>query len=115
MQTAYVVVTILAAAMTAFSAGSEYFRAPYLAEPMKRLRLPDSWRVPLSAVKAAGAVGLLVGLFIPPIGVAAAIGVVLYFVGAVLWTLRVRWYAHLPVPVWYMAPAAASLVLGFAA
>ncbi len=48
-------------------------------------------RIPvLAALEIAGALGLLVGLAWAPLGIAAAIGVVLYFVGAVIAHLRVK-------------------------
>jgi hypothetical protein len=39
--------------------------------------------LPLGTVLAAGAIGLLAGLALPPLGLAAAIGLVLYFVCAI--------------------------------
>ncbi|MCW2749917.1 MAG: hypothetical protein JWR83_1027 [Aeromicrobium sp.] len=64
-------------------------------------------RVPLlAAAEIAGAVGLVAGLFWWPIGVAAAIGTVLYFVGAVGSHLRVKDPGY--------APAAFMLVLAIA-
>jgi hypothetical protein len=65
--------------------------------------------------KAAGAAGLLVGLFVPVIGVLAAIGLVLYFAGAVVTVVRARWYSHIPYPLVFLAPVAASMALRFAA
>jgi hypothetical protein len=43
-----------------------------------------SWWPWLGTAKAAGAVGLLVGLFVPVIGIMAGIGLVLYFAGALI-------------------------------
>jgi hypothetical protein len=36
----------------------------------------------------AGALGLIIGLWVPALGVAAGVGVVLYFIGAVVAHLR---------------------------
>jgi uncharacterized membrane protein YphA (DoxX/SURF4 family) len=44
----------------------------------------------LAALEIAGAVGILLGLAVEPLGIAAATGLVLYFVGAVAGHLRVR-------------------------
>jgi hypothetical protein len=60
--------------------------------------------------EAAGAAGLVAGLFWWPIGVAAAIGVVLYFVGAVGSHLRVRDPQVVP-PAVLLVVAAAALAL----
>jgi DoxX-like family len=38
----------------------------------------DSWLFTLGVLKAAGVLGLLIGLGVPPIGVAAAVGLVLF-------------------------------------
>lgn len=45
--------------------------------------VPESWLPWLGATEIAGGVGLLVGLGLGPIGVAAGIGLVVYFVCAV--------------------------------
>lgn len=42
-------------------------------------------------LKAAGAFGLLLGIGVPTIGLAASIGLVLLFVGAVATVMRAGW------------------------
>jgi hypothetical protein len=111
MSTAYVVVAVLGAAMAGFSAGSIFFHAKWVVEPLTDYGVPRSWWPWLGTAKAAGAAGLLVGLFVPAVGVAAGIGLVLYFTGAVITVLRARSYAHVPFPVMYMAPVVGALVL----
>ncbi|WP_406281751.1 DoxX family protein [Nocardia sp. NBC_00881] len=66
---------------------------------------------PLALVKAVGGAGLLAGRAVPPIGAAAAVGLVAYFVGAGLTVVRARWYSHIGYPLPYLALAAASLGL----
>lgn len=56
--------------------------------------VPSSWWPWLGTAKAAGAAGLLAGLYIPVIGAVAAIGLVLYFIGAVGTVLRARVYRN---------------------
>ena len=58
-----------------------------------------------------GAIGLLVGIWVPAIGIAAAVALVLYFVGAVVTVLRARAWAHVPFPLLYLVPAAAAGLL----
>ncbi|KJY31435.1 DoxX family protein, partial [Streptomyces sp. NRRL S-495] len=65
--------------------------------------------------KLAGAAGLLVGLVVPALGVAAAVGLILYFFGAVITCLRARSYKTVPFPLLYLAPVAVTLGLGLAA
>lgn len=115
MSTAYLVVTVVAAAMAAFSAGSVFFRAEWTVKPLADYGVPRAWWPWLGAAKAAGAAGLLAGLAVPVIGRLAAIGLVLYFLGAVITVLRARWFSHVPFPLVYAAPAVASLVLGMTA
>ncbi len=80
---------------------------------MDRAGVPRSWLPKLAALRAAGALGLIVGLAVPAVGTAAAVGVVLYFAGAVITHLRARWY-DVSYPSTYMVLATASLVLGLA-
>ncbi|MFF3323760.1 DoxX family protein [Streptomyces sp. NPDC002889] len=115
MSTAYLVVTLLASAMAGFSAASVFFSAEWVVQPLAGYGIPQSWWPWLGTAKAAGAVGLLVGLFVPVIGVLAGIGLVLYFAGAVVTVARARWFSHIPFPLLYMAPVAGALALGFAA
>jgi hypothetical protein len=81
MSTAYIVVTLLGAVLAAFSAGSLFFHAKWVVQPLTHYGVPRSWWPRLATAKAAGAAGLLVGLFVPVIGVMAGIGLVLYFAG----------------------------------
>ncbi|NBH05881.1 DoxX family protein [Amycolatopsis sp. SID8362] len=111
MSTAYLIVTLAAAAFVAFSAVSVFARAKWVVEPITEYGVPEAWWPWLGAAKAAGAAGLVVGLFVPWIGVAAAIGLVLYFAGAVVTVLRARSYAHVVFPLIYVAPVVASLSL----
>lgn len=114
MSTTYVVVTVLAAAWVGFSAASVFFRAKWVAEPLAAYGVPRSWWPWLGSAKAAGAAGLVVGLFVPAIGVLAGICLVLYFTGAVITVIRARSYSHIPYPLLYVAPVIGSLALGAA-
>ncbi|MFE9566371.1 DoxX family protein [Streptomyces sp. NPDC006487] len=115
MDIAATIVAVLAAAMSGFSGYSLLRRAPWVVEAMEQYEVPRAWWTPLGAAKAAGALGLLVGLFVPAVGVAAGVGLVLYYTGAVITVLRARAYTHAPFPVIYMAPVVAAFALGFAA
>jgi DoxX-like family len=48
---------------------------------MTKAGVPQSWLPTLATLKAAGVPGLLIGIAVPPIGTAAAIGVIPFFVG----------------------------------
>ncbi|MFF5974895.1 DoxX family protein [Streptomyces sp. NPDC012769] len=111
MSTTATVVTAIAAFMAGFSGVSILARATFVVEPLAEYGVPRSCWNRLGAAKLAGAVGLLVGYAVPAIGVAAAIGLVLYFAGAAITVIRARSYGHVPFPLLYMAPAVAVLAL----
>ncbi|NUW44152.1 DoxX family protein [Nonomuraea rhodomycinica] len=115
MTTTHVIITVLAAAWVGFSGFSLLRRADFVAKPLIEYGVPQSWWTLLGAAKAAGAVGLLVGLAVPAIGVAAGIGLILYFAGAVVTVLRARSYRTVVFPLLYLAPVAVALALGAAA
>lgn len=55
---------------------------------MARAGVPESWMTMLGILKAAGALGLLAGIGVPLIGTAAAAGLILFFVAAIITHLR---------------------------
>jgi len=109
--TAYVIVTAFTAATNTYAAAVDFRRPQWVVDNITKWGGRRSWLFPLGVLKAAGALGLLVGIGIPLIGVAAAIGLVLFFVGAIAVVIRARWYSHLSWPVAYLLLAVASLVL----
>ncbi|HEX3590395.1 MAG TPA: DoxX family protein [Pseudonocardiaceae bacterium] len=114
MSTVLIVVSLVGAAMVAFSAVSVFTHAEWVMKPLADYGVPSSWTPWLGAAKAAGAAGLVAGVFVPVIGVISGIALVLYFLGAVITVLRARWFSHIPFPLLYLAPVAASLALRFA-
>jgi hypothetical protein len=80
---------------------------------MAKARVPQSWLYRLGALKAAGALGLLVGIGMPPLGIAAAVGLVLFFIGALVTHVRARYWA-IAAPVAFLLLAVSSLVLRLA-
>jgi hypothetical protein len=110
MFTAYVVVTGLTAAANTFAATVDFTRPQWLLNNMARARVPQSWLSQLGALKAAGALGLLVGIAVPPLGVAASVGLVLFFIGAIITHFRAR-YWNIAAPVTFLLLAVGSLVL----
>ncbi|GAB4582749.1 DoxX family protein [Nocardia sp. IFM 10818] len=115
MNTAYHIVGVVAALWIGFSAYSILAKQAFVVDPLRDYGVPESWWNLLGLAKAAGALGLVVGFFVPAIGIAAAIGLILYFSGAVITILRARSYKTLPFPLLYMGPAIATLALQLAA
>lgn len=112
MYTAYVIVTVLAALWVGFSAFSLLTRKSWVVEPLVQYRVPESWWRWLGLAKAAGAIGMLAGLFVPFVGLLATIGVVLYFAGAAITNARAKAYGHIPFPLLYLVPAVMAYALG---
>ena len=115
MDTAYLVVAILAIAANAFSgiAALAHFR-PIL-PAMARAGVPESWLAfPIGTLKTAGAAGLLLGLAgVPLIGTAAAVGLVLFFVCAVYTHIRAGDYSpQFGLAIGFLLLAMATLGLG---
>ncbi|MEV0647539.1 DoxX family protein [Phytomonospora sp. NPDC050363] len=115
MNTAYIIVTVISAVWVGFSAFSLYRKADFVAQPLNDYGVPESWWPWLATAKAAGAVGLLAGLWIPYLTLAAGIGIILYFLGAVITVLRARSYKTVAFPVLYLVPVVVALGLGLAA
>lgn len=111
---AYAVVAGLLALALAASAAFSLQRNPAIIENMTKVGVPDSWIPRLATLKAAGAIGLVAGLWLTPLGIAAAIGVTLYFIGAIITHLRAKDYDFTAAAVLTLA-AAAALVLRVAA
>ena len=110
MSVAYAVVAIALAAALVMSATAKLTRQPRIVEAIAGLGVPVSWFPPLAAAEIAGAVGLVVGLWVPAVGIAAGIGVVLYFVGAVTFHVRAN-DRELAAPVVLGLLAVAATVL----
>jgi hypothetical protein len=111
MPTAYVVFNVMAAVANAYAATLDFIRPKKILLTMAKLGVPESWLPILGLLKAAGAVGLLIGLRTPVIGAAAAIGVMLFFVCAIIAHLRARDYAF-GVAAVFLLLAGAALVSG---
>jgi hypothetical protein len=110
MFTAYVGVTLLAVAANIFSATLDFIRFKYVLINMAKANVPESWITTLGLLKAAGAVGLLIGIGVPLIGVAAAVGLVLFFISAIITHLRAHDYSFGLALVFLLLAVAALVV-----
>ena len=113
MFVAYIIVTIIAAAANIFSATLDFIRFKQILVNMAKVGVPESWITMLGTLKVAGAVGLLVGIGVPSIGVAAAIGLILFFIAAITTHLRARDYSF-GLAVVFLLLAGTALVLRLA-
>lgn len=91
----FIATCVLGAILTVllvFSAYGKLSHNPEQTATILKVGFPERYIWLLAACELAGAAGLVLGLFWWPIGVAAAIGVVLYFALAVVSHLRVKLY-----------------------
>jgi uncharacterized membrane protein YphA (DoxX/SURF4 family) len=109
---AAIVSSLLALALVA-SGVAKLVKPPGYVKTMTALGVPENKLWLLAAAEIAGAVGLVAGLFWWPIGIAAAIGVVLYFVGAVGAHLRVKDKNFASALIMLVAAAAALALRGW--
>ncbi|MGH2873931.1 MAG: DoxX family protein [Solirubrobacteraceae bacterium] len=90
MHVTYLFITVLAALANGYAASLSFVGAESVKVVADRVQVSRGWMVPLGALLASGAVGLLTGFAVPLLGTAAAIGLVVYFICAVIAHVRVR-------------------------
>jgi uncharacterized membrane protein YphA (DoxX/SURF4 family) len=109
MDIAYLIITIVLAAMAAFSGLGKLRRDPKILHVINEVvGVPLKYFPHLAACEIAGALGLVLGIWWPLLGMAAAIGLVVYFVGAIVSHVRVG-------DVKGIGPAAFMLIISIAA
>jgi len=112
MNTLYVAVAGTTALVNAGMAIGGLTKAGFVVKNAVAVGVSPSWVPLLGSLKAAGALGLVIGLLgIPVIGTAAAAGLVAFFVGAVGAHVRARALYNIAFPALFLALAVASLVL----
>lgn len=112
MSIAYLGTTILLAAMLMFSGIGKIRRDLHIVQIIHEVvGVPLKYFRVLAACEFAGALGLVLGIWWPCLGVAAGIGLVLYFVGAVISHLRVADVKGIGPAAFMLVVAAAALVL----
>ncbi|WP_328528057.1 DoxX family protein [Nocardioides sp. NBC_00368] len=102
---ATLVLSILFALLLLFSAYGKLTHNPAQAETLEKVGVTRIVPI-LALLEIAGAAGLIIGLFWWPLGVAAAIGTTLYFLGAVIAHVRVRDTAIAPAAVFAVVSVA---------
>jgi DoxX-like family len=113
MHTIYLVVGGIAVAINAAIAGADWFRVRFVLANSAEVNVPIRWLPWLAACKAAGALGVLLGLIVdvPALVVTASAGLVLFFVGAMVFHVRARVFHNIAFPGFYLLIAIAILCL----
>jgi hypothetical protein len=112
MDTAYRAITILLAAMVLWSGVAKIRHDPNVIRVIHEIvGVPLRYLPLLATCEFAGALGTVLGILWPPLGMAAAIGLVLYFLGAVISHLRVGDVKGVGPAAFMLVIAAAALAL----
>ena len=114
MFAADVTVSSLLAAALAFSAIRKLSHRPEVVRTYTRVGVPEARLDHLAIILLAGSAGLVAGLFWTPIGLAAGVGVVVYFLLAIAAHVRAGDQEHLPTPLVIEGLALAALALRLA-
>jgi|SRR5215831_12053767 len=111
MRTAYLIVSISMSVLVGASGIAKLRHDPHVVHVIHEVvGVPMKWLPWLAMCEFAGAIGLLIGIAWVPVGLAAAIGLVLYFLGAVIAHVRVGDLKGAGTPVIILALAVACLV-----
>jgi hypothetical protein len=113
MYVAYLVITILAALASGGAAVLNFAGAESVRVVADRVQVSQRWMIPFGILLGAGAIGLLSGFAMPVLGVAAATGLVLYFIGAISAHIRAR-DAGVGGAIFFLALAALALIANVA-
>ena len=112
MHLAYLATTLVFALLVSFSGVGKIRRDPRQVKVLhETLRIPFKYFDLLAACEFAGAVGLVAGIWWPPLGIAAGISLVLYFVGAIVSHLRAGDFKGIGSAAFMLVFAAAALAL----
>jgi hypothetical protein len=100
LSTAYAVLAVLVGIMMCFSAFMKFSQNPDTVKVIHGVvGVPLGLFPVFGALLAAGGIGLVVGIFRPKVGLAAAAGLCLYFLGAIIAHLVVGDVAGLKAPI----------------
>lgn len=95
-----------------FSAVGKIKRMPGAIEAISRVGVKENQYNQLAFLELIGALGLLVGIWIKPIGIAASIGIALYFIGAQTAHIRMKdSFAKMFPALFLFLVAAATMIL----
>src|SRR2546430_8935390 len=106
MSIAYLTVTVITIVANAGMGIADLARAPFVLGNSGSVGVSPKWLPTLGTLKIAGAAGLLFGLLgVQALGIAAAIGLILFFVGAIVVHIRARAFWTIVGPGAYLALA----------
>ncbi|WP_067703619.1 DoxX family protein [Nocardia jejuensis] len=105
-----IAVLLVTIAANAAESVANFARAKFVVANMAQVRVPESMLPLLGACKGAGAIGLALGLAgVTSLGIAAAAGLIVFFVIAVGVHIRTGVLHNIAFPLGFLALSAASL------
>jgi DoxX-like family len=109
MTTALFIATLVCIVANAFVAVADYVKAGFVLKNSAEVHVPESALPYLATLKLAGVIGLVAGLTVMRwLGVAAGIGLILFFIGALVAHIRARVFYNMAFPGLYLLLAVAS-------
>jgi hypothetical protein len=109
--TAGIVVTVMLATLLGYTAARKLGHRPSVVQAYERVGVPEDWLNWLALILMAGVAGIVLGWFWAPIGIAAGIGLVIYFLLALGAHVLARDQRNLPTPVVMLLLSLAVLAL----
>jgi hypothetical protein len=104
------IATLVCIVANAFEVAAKAFQAQFVVQNSAEVGLERRWIPCLAVLEGSGVAGLVLGLLgWPLIGLAAAVGLVVFFVGAVFAHLRARVLHNIAFPVVFLCLAVAAL------
>jgi uncharacterized membrane protein YphA (DoxX/SURF4 family) len=112
MGIAFLVVAVVLASMVLFSGIGKLRNDPHIVKVIhETVGVPMKYFPLLAACEIAGAFGLVLGIWWPILGIAAAIGLVIYFLGAIVSHVRVGDIRGIGPAAMLLTMSAAALIL----
>lgn len=111
MTIALVVLATLLGLAAAISASGKLRRMSQVVETMHKVGVTDAQMPLLAVAELLGAIGLLVGVWVPVIGQLAAAGLTIYFVGAVVAHFRAKETVKEAAPALFLAVLAIAVLV----
>lgn len=111
MYSAYVVISLLLAALLTWSAARKLSHSEAVVASYAQAGVPKDKLTTLAILLLAAATGLVSGIFLPLVGIAASAALVIYFAAAVSFHVRAGDTAHIAIPVALCLLAVTALAL----
>ena len=112
MHTALIILGSFIGIAITFSALGKIKRIPGAIDAISHVGVKENQYNILALLEMLGALGLLIGIWVKPIGMAASIGITLYFVGAQVAHIRMKdSFAKMFPAVFLFLIAAATMIL----